>query len=43
MPELTDELRIAWTRVNMMLERYGDSPEYRQAWADWEAEAGLAP
>ena len=38
----TDEARARWRRVNEVLDRNGgqDTPEYREAWADWERAAG---
>lgn len=36
MPDaLNDEMRIAWARVNWVLDTYGDGPEYREAWNEW--------
>jgi hypothetical protein len=31
----TPKMAAAWNRLNQVLDEYGDSPEYREAWAAW--------
>lgn len=41
----TTEGDAAWARLNRILDENGwqDSPEYRQAWREWQAAVGITP
>lgn len=41
----TAEADAAWARLNRVLDENGgqDSPEYRQAWREWQIAVGVEP